>query len=144
VTEQLRTVQQRIAEFQLLARQLAQVLHRLQTGVPTPHTDGCRCLDSDTPEAQEPLQHPVPIPWEGDTMPHSTLDPLTLLSPASSSEHTSAGSTGCGCGCGCGASLTQLTLPQDAVRHSGTRASAQPPQSRRASSPRARAQRQRQ
>src|SRR5205823_5356134 len=39
VTEQLRTVQQQIAEFQLLERQLAQVLQRLQTGVPTPHTD---------------------------------------------------------------------------------------------------------
>jgi hypothetical protein len=62
VTEQLRTVQQQSAEFQLLERQLAQVLQRLQTSVPTPHTDGCRCLDSATPEAQEPLQHHSPIP----------------------------------------------------------------------------------
>src|SRR5437016_7553407 len=31
VTEQLRTVQQQIAELQILERQLAQVLHRLQT-----------------------------------------------------------------------------------------------------------------
>src|SRR6266478_6261202 len=49
VTEQLRTVQQQIAEFQLLERQLVQVLQRLQTAAPAPHADGCRCLDSGTP-----------------------------------------------------------------------------------------------
>src|SRR6266852_9926607 len=45
VTEQLRTVQQQIADFHVLERQLAQVLQRLQTAVPTHHADGCRCLD---------------------------------------------------------------------------------------------------
>jgi MerR family transcriptional regulator, copper efflux regulator len=112
VTEQLRTVQQQIAEFQLLERQLAQVLQRLQTAAPTPHADGCRCLDSDTPEEQKPLQHPLPILWKGEPMQTSTLEPLTILAP--SAEQNSAGVAGCGCGCGCGASLTQLALPQHA------------------------------
>src|SRR5262245_35229607 len=52
VSEQLCTVQQQIAEFQLLERQLSQVLQRLQTTVPTPHTDGCQCLSGETAEAQ--------------------------------------------------------------------------------------------
>jgi DNA-binding transcriptional MerR regulator len=41
VSVQLRTVQQQIAEFQLLERQLAQVLQRLHTLPPSDHTDGC-------------------------------------------------------------------------------------------------------
>jgi hypothetical protein len=54
------------------------VLHRLQTAAPTPHADGCRCLDSDTPEAQEPLQEPSRLTWKGQAMRTSTLEPLTL------------------------------------------------------------------
>jgi DNA-binding transcriptional MerR regulator len=129
VTEQLRTVRQQIAEFHLLERQLAQVLQRLQTAAPTPHTDGCRCLESDTAEEREPLQHPVPISWKGETMHTSTLEPLTILSPAPSAEQNSAGDAGCGCGCGCGASLTQLALPQDGIRPTGDQASAPLPRS---------------
>jgi MerR family copper efflux transcriptional regulator len=45
VTEQLRAVRQQIVEFQVLERQLAQVLERLQTITTAPHTKGCRCLD---------------------------------------------------------------------------------------------------
>jgi DNA-binding transcriptional MerR regulator len=107
VVEQLRTVRQQIAEFQLLERQLAQVLQRLQTAAPMSHVNGCRCLDSDTPEEQKPLQHPLPILWKGETMPTATLEPLTILSPSPSD-------AGCGCGCGCGTSLMQLAPPQDA------------------------------
>src|SRR4029450_10691975 len=77
VTEQLRTVQQQIAEFQVLERQLAQVLHRLQTTAPTTHTDGCQCLGSDTPKAQE--LHPLSLRQKGEAMPTSTLEPLTIL-----------------------------------------------------------------
>jgi hypothetical protein len=105
------------------------VLHRLQTDTPVPHTEGCRCLESDTPEEREPLQHPVPLSWKGATMPPSTLEPLTILAPAPSSEHNSAGTAGCGCGCGCGATLTQLALPQDVIRHTGGQDSAPPPRS---------------
>src|SRR5262245_16607442 len=76
VTEQLRAVQKQIAEFQLLERQLVQVLQRLQMAAHTPHADGCRCLDSDSPETQEPLQHPSPLPWKGAAMRTSTLEPL--------------------------------------------------------------------
>jgi DNA-binding transcriptional MerR regulator len=107
VTEQLRTVQQQIAEFQVLERQLAQVLHRLQTPAPTSHTDGCQCLGSDTPEAQE--SRPIPLRRKGDTMATSTLEPFTILAD----ETTEAGEERCGCGCG--ASLTQVALPQDAL-----------------------------
>jgi DNA-binding transcriptional MerR regulator len=109
VTEQLRTVQRQIAEFQVLERQLAQVLHRLQTTAPTTHADGCQCLGSETSEAQEP--HPVSIPRKGEAMPPSTLEPLTILPSSVLSE--TASDESCGCGCGCGASLTQLALPQD-------------------------------
>jgi DNA-binding transcriptional MerR regulator len=112
VTEQLRTVQQ-IAEFQVLERQLAQVLHRLQTTAPTSHADGCQCLGSDPPKAQE--LHPLSIRRKGEAMPTSTLEPLTILAPSPLSETASVGNASCGCGCGCGASLTQLALPQDAA-----------------------------
>ena len=60
VTEQLRTVQQQIADFHVLEQQLVQVLHRLQTPAPAAHADGCRCLGSETSEAQEP--HPFSTP----------------------------------------------------------------------------------
>jgi DNA-binding transcriptional MerR regulator len=129
VTEQLHTVRQQIAEFHLLERQLAQVLHRLQTGAPAPHTDGCRCLDGDTPEEREPRQPPGSISWKGKTMQTSTLEPLTILSPTLSAEQHNAGDTGCGCGCGCGASLTQLDLPYDGRRPTGNQESAPPSRS---------------
>ena len=109
VTEQLRAVQQQIAEFHVLERQLAQVLHRLQTTAPTSHADGCQCLGSEASEAQEP--HTLSIPQKGEAMSTSTLEPLTILPPSTLSETTSDAS--CGCGCGCGTSLTQLALPQD-------------------------------
>ena len=113
VTEQLRTVQQQIAEFHLLEQQLAQVLQRLQTPAPASHADGCQCLSSETAEAQEP--HPVSIPRKGKVMPTSTWEPFTILAPAPLSEAAGSGDARCGCGCGCGVSLTQLALPQDAV-----------------------------
>jgi len=111
VTEQLRTVQQQIAEFQVLERQLAQVLKRLQTTAPVSHAYGCQCLGSEASEIQEP--HTLSIPQKGEAMSTSTLEPLTILPPSALSETTSDES----CGCGCGTSLTQLALPQDiAVR----------------------------
>ena len=125
VTEQLRTVQQQIADFHVLERQLAQVLQRLQTAVPTPHADGCRCLDSDAPEAQEPFQHPSPL-QKGKAMRTSTLEPFTILAPSPLSETNNASDEQCGCGCGCGVSLTQLALPQDALGRRGDVTSAQP------------------
>lgn len=128
VTEQLRTVQQQIAEFQLLERQLAQVLQRLQTTPPVSHTDGCRCLGSDVPEGQELLQSPSPATWKGEAMHTSTLEPLTILAPSPLSEPTSASEEQCGCGCGCGVSLTQLSLPQEAIRRRGDEESAPPTQ----------------
>ena len=112
MTEQLRTVQQQIAEFQLIERQLAQVLERLQTTAPTSHANGCQCLGSETSEEQEP--HPVSIPRKGEAMSTSTLEPFTILPPSALSE---TADERCGCGCGCGASLTQLALPQDTADH---------------------------
>jgi hypothetical protein len=61
-------------------------------------------------------------------MPTSTLEPLTILTPAPVSETNSASDEQCGCGCGCGMSLTQLALPQDASRRPGDAASAPPTQ----------------
>ena len=128
VTEQLRTVQQQIAEFQLLEKQLAQVLQRLQTTAPASHVDGCRCLDSDTQEEQELLQHSLPLHSKGEAMRTSTFEPLTRLVPSPSSEQYSVGDERCGCGCGCGVSLTQLALPQHAGGHRGDPEHAQPKQ----------------
>src|SRR5262245_56745959 len=119
VTEQLRTVQQQIAEFHVLERQLAQVLHRLQTPIPTSHADGCTCLGSDPHEAQEP--HSLSLRRKGDPMAPSTLEPFTILV----SEATDAREERCSCGCGCGASVTQVALPPDV----GDREKAQPTRS---------------
>jgi DNA-binding transcriptional MerR regulator len=129
VTEQLRTVQQQIAECQLLERQLTQVLQRLQTTAPASHANGCQCLGSTTPDDQEPLQDPLPIARKGAVMRTSALEPFTILAPSPMSEATSSGDEHCGCGCGCGASFTQFTLPPDAFRPTGGQASAQPTQS---------------
>jgi MerR family transcriptional regulator, copper efflux regulator len=128
VTEQLRTVQQQIAEFQLLERQLAQVLSRLQTAAPVQHTDGCQCLGSDTPETQEPFHHSSPLPQKGKAMQTSTLEPLTILAPSPLSETNTVSDAQCGCGCGCEVSLTQLALPQDAMQRRGDAASTPPMQ----------------
>jgi DNA-binding transcriptional MerR regulator len=45
VAEQLRALRQQIVEFQVLERQLAQVLERLRTIRTAPRTKGCRCPD---------------------------------------------------------------------------------------------------
>lgn len=119
VVEQLRTVQRQIAEFQLLERQLAQVLQRLQTAVPAHPADGCRCLDSDTPEEQELFHNSLPLKSKGGAMRTSTLEPLTMLALSSLSEHNSANDEHCGCGCGCEVSLTQLALPQNTMERRG-------------------------
>jgi DNA-binding transcriptional MerR regulator len=126
VTEQLRTVQQQIADFQVLEQQLVQVLQRLQTTAPATHADGCQCLGSETSEAQE--LHPLSLPRKGGAMPSSTFEPLTILTPSPLSETNNASHEQCGCGCGCGVSLTQLTLPQDAMQRRGDAASALPMQ----------------
>jgi hypothetical protein len=49
----------------------------------------------------------------------SALEPLTMLAPSPLSETNNAGDEPCGCGCGCEISLTQLTLPQDVMGHTG-------------------------
>ena len=129
VTEQLRIVQQQIADFHVLERQLAQVLQRLQTAVPTHHADGCRCLDSEAPEEQELFQHSLPLKSKGEAMRTSTLEPLTMLAPASLSEPNSAGNEHCGCGCGCEVSFTQLALPQNTMERRSDEERVQPTQS---------------
>jgi hypothetical protein len=129
VAEQLRTVQRQIAELQLLERQLTQVLQRLQTAAPVHHADGCRCLDSDTPEEQELCQYSLPLKSKGEAMRTSTLESLTLLAPSALSEHNSTGDEHCGCGCGCEVSLTQLALPQDTMGGRGDEERTQPTQS---------------
>jgi DNA-binding transcriptional MerR regulator len=46
ITGQLRGVRRRIGELQLLERELAQLLDRLQTRAADRHAGGCRCLDN--------------------------------------------------------------------------------------------------
>jgi MerR family copper efflux transcriptional regulator len=103
VTEHLRTVRQQIAEFQLLERQLTQVLRRLLTGPPSPHADGCHCLADDVPAAPETHHSSPPRTFGGHDMNTAqTLESLTVLTT------TPQGPCGCGCGCDEGLSLTQL------------------------------------
>jgi len=45
VIEQLRAVQQQIAELRTLERQLTDVRERLETGTAPPDAKGCHCLD---------------------------------------------------------------------------------------------------
>jgi hypothetical protein len=59
-------------------------------------------------------------------VPTSTLEPFTILAPASLSETNNASDEQCGCGCGCGVSLTQFVLPQDATWHTGDAERVQP------------------
>jgi DNA-binding transcriptional MerR regulator len=94
VAAQLCTVQQQIAEFQLLERQLTQVLQRLRTSPSSDHTDGCQCLEIDAPVAEETTQQPPPCTREGEHMNTPTaLERFTLLTT------TTHGHCGCGCGC---------------------------------------------
>jgi DNA-binding transcriptional MerR regulator len=103
VTEHLRTVRQQIAEFQLLERQLTQVLHRLLTAPPSPHADGCQCLADDVPAATETEPLSPPLTYGGHHMDTvQTLESLTVLTT------TPQGPCGCGCGCEDGLSLTPL------------------------------------
>src|SRR4029450_4607593 len=85
VTEQLRTFQQQIAECHILERQLVQVLQRLQAPAPTSHTDGCQCLGSETPEAQE--SRPISLRRKGETISTSTLEPFTILASEPTNAH---------------------------------------------------------
>ena len=62
-------------------------------------------------------------------MPTSTLEPLTMLAPASLSEHNGAGNEHCGCGCGCEVSFTQLALPQNTMERRSDKERVQPTQS---------------
>ena len=112
VTEHLRTVQQQIAEFQLLEQQLAQVLHRLLTVPPSDHAEGCRCLEVEASAAQGTSQQSSPQMLGGETMhTPTTLESFTLL--------TTQGNCGCGCGCD-DLPLTQLIAPQpSAMREEG-------------------------
>ena len=107
VTEQLRTVRQQLAEFQLLERQLVQVLQRLLTVSPEEsHAEGCRCLETEA-AAPEIHQQSPPFTLGGEDMSTpNTLESFTLLSLPTQ------GSCGCGCGCDEEFPLTQLVLPQ--------------------------------
>ena len=113
VTEHLRTLQQQIAEFQLLEQQLMQVLQRLRTIPPSDHAEGCRCLEVDAAVAQgTPQQSPLRM-LEGEAMSTpTTLESFTLLT-------TTPGSCDCGCGCN-DFPLVQLTpLQPSPVREEG-------------------------
>lgn len=94
VTEQLRTVREQIVEFQLLAQQLAQVLHRLLTAPASHHAEGCQCLELDASAAQGTAQQSPPLTHGGEDMSASnTIESLTRLTTPTK------GSCGCGCGC---------------------------------------------
>jgi len=103
VTEHLSTVRQQIAEFQLLERQLTQVLHRLLTAPPSSHADGCHCLEDEAPAAPKTPHRSRSLTRGGHDMnTAATLESLTVLTT------TPQGPCGCGCGCDEGLSLTPL------------------------------------
>ncbi len=106
VRTQLHTVQQQIAEFQLLQQQLEQLSDRLMTAPPSDHAEGCQCLElgavpAEKPSPQEPR---TSAPGEQPMRTQRSLEPLTVLATT----HCDDGS----CGCGCGLSLGQLSPPQ--------------------------------
>ena len=125
VTEQLRTVRQQLAEFQLLERQLVQVLQRLLTIPPEEsHAEGCRCLETEA-AALGTHQQSQPFTLGGEDMsPLNTLESFTLLSLPT------PGSCGCGCGCDEEFSLTQLVLPQPCAVPEGEAESIRPQKNR--------------
>jgi len=125
VTEQLCTVRQHLAEFQLLERQLMQVLQRLLTVSPEEsHAEGYQCLETEA-AAQSTTQQPPPFTFGGEDMstPH-TLESLTLLTP------TTQGICGCGCGCDERFPLQQLVLPPPGAVPAGEAESIRPRENR--------------
>lgn len=115
VQAQLQVVQPRIAEFQLLHRQLEQALHQLSTTPPSDSAEGCQCLDLDTATPQEGSPAPCTSTLGEETMDtQKTLEALTVLATTSGGHHEH-----CGCGCGCELPLTQLSRSQEAVEHIG-------------------------
>jgi len=125
VTEQLRTVRQQLAEFQLLERQLVQVLQRLLTVSPEEsHAEGCRCLETEAAAPEIPQQSP-PFTLGGENMSTpNTLESFTLLSLPTQ------GSCGCGCGCDEEFPLTQLVLPQPGAVPAGEAENVRPQENR--------------
>ncbi len=119
VQTQLHTVQRQIADFQLLERQLTQILQRLGTAAPANNSDGCGCLDIDNPEGQAPLQHLSPLTTKGEAMRTSALEPLTILAPSPFTRESPSDNGICGCGCGCGLPLTQLSPPPGVPERTG-------------------------
>jgi hypothetical protein len=103
VTEHLRAVRQQIAQFQLLERQLTQVLHRLLTVPPSPHAGGCHCLADDVPAAPE--THPLSPPL---TSGGHHMDTVQTLESWTALTTMPQGPCGCGCGCEEGSSRTQF------------------------------------
>ena len=110
VQAQLQTVQQRIAEFQLLQRQLEQVLHQLLTAPPADPAAGCQCLDRDAAPPRKGLPHSCTSTLgEAPMDTRKTLEAFTIVPTTSD-----CGDGHCGCGCGCELPLTQLSRPHEA------------------------------
>ncbi len=107
VQAQLQTVQQRIAEFQLLRRQLEQVLQQLSTTTLTDAAEGCRCLDHDAAPRESSSPSCTSILGEESMETQNAMEAMTALTTPSGAHDGH-----CGCGCGCALPLTQLSDSQ--------------------------------
>ena len=111
VQAQLQTVQQRIAEFQLLQLQLEQVLQQMLTTPPPDPDESCQCLNLEAAPARQDSPHPRTSTLGEEAMDtQNTMEAFTIIPTTSG-----CGDRHCGCGCGCELPLTQLSLPQEAV-----------------------------
>lgn len=115
VQDQLQTVQQRIAEFQLLQQQLEQVLQQMLTAPPADPAESCQCLDLDAVPPREGSPHSCTSTLGEEPMDtQKTLEAFTIVPTTSD-----CGGGRCGCGCGCELPHTQSALPRESVGRLG-------------------------
>ncbi len=110
IQNQLQTVRQRMAEFQLLQLQLEQVLHRLSTAAPSNPAEGCQCLEQDVASS---IQESPPSCTS--TLGEKTMDTRNTLESYTIIGATDRHDGHCGCGCGCEFPITPSPGPQDAL-----------------------------
>jgi hypothetical protein len=95
VTEHLHAVRKQTADFQVLERQLEQVLQRLRTVLSAKHSEARQCLEG---AAIPPLPKAPDLPRTrkrggADMDSHSSMEAITRLATASNRD--------CDCGCSC-------------------------------------------
>jgi DNA-binding transcriptional MerR regulator len=97
VTDHLHAVRKQVADLQVLAQQLEQVLQRLGTVPSATPTEGCQCLESAVTLPLPTAPDPPPRGTRGgaEMESHPTMESITRLAIARNGD--------CDCGCSCAA-----------------------------------------